>query len=65
MPMLKERDADIHVLRGKELEYEIDSITSMEGIDLSLADMDKTKAILSSVKSSLSEEIVNTRDNTD
>ena len=63
--MLKERDADIHVLRGKELENEIDNIATMEGIDLSLADMNKTKEILSSVKSSLSEEILNTRDNSD
>jgi hypothetical protein len=46
--------SDIHILRGKELSKEIDEIAKIEGIDLSLADMNKTKEILKDV--SLNEE---------
>jgi hypothetical protein len=46
----------IKPLTGKELADEIDSIASIEGIDLSLADMNKTKEILS--KTSLSSDLI-------
>lgn len=62
MPVLQRPDVNIHVLKGKELAEEIKDIAKRQGVNLSLADMEKTKKILKSLRSSPSDEIIATRE---
>ena len=64
MPALQ-RDIDIHILEGRELVEEMKRIAEIQGIDLKLADLNKTKQILDSLESSFSDEIIKTRENVD
>src|SRR6185436_17670292 len=48
-PKKELEQSDIHILKGKELSDEIDEIAKIEGTDLSLADMNKTREILKDV----------------
>lgn len=64
MPALQ-RDLDIHILEGRELVEEMKHIAEIQGIDLTLADLNKTKQILDSLESSFSDEIIRTRENLD
>jgi hypothetical protein len=61
LPELQRPDVKINVLRGKRLAEEIEDIAKRQGIDLSLANMEQTKEILKSSRSSLSDEIVSRR----
>ena len=61
--MLQKPDVDIPILEGKELSDEMKRIADIQGINLSLADLEKTKKILESLPTSLSEEIIKTREN--
>lgn len=63
MPVLQKPDVDIPILEGKELSDEMKRIADIQGINLSLADLEKTKKILESLPTSLSEEIIKTREN--
>lgn len=65
MPVLQKPDVDIPILEGKELSDEMKRIADIQGINLSLADLEKTKKILESLPNSLSEEIIKTRENND
>lgn len=65
MPVLQKPDVDIPILEGKELSDEMKRIADVQGINLSLADLEKTKEILESLPTSLSEEIIKTRENND
>ena len=65
MPVLQKPDVDIPILEGKELSDEMKGIADIQGINLSLADLEKTKKILESLPTSLSEEIIKTRENND
>lgn len=65
MPVLQKPDVDIPILEGKELSDEMKRIADIQGINLSLADLEKTKKILESLPTSLSEEIIKTRENND
>jgi hypothetical protein len=58
-------DIDIHILEGRELVEEMKRIAEMQGIDLTLADLNKTKQILDSLETSFSDEIIKTRENVD
>ncbi len=64
MPALQ-RDMDIHILEGRELVEEMKHIAEIQGINLTLADLNKTKQILDSLETSLSDEIIRTRENLD
>jgi hypothetical protein len=63
--VLQKPDVDIPILEGKELSDEMKRIADIQGINLSLADLEKTKKILESLPTSLSEEIIKTRENND
>ena len=63
LPVLQKPDVDIPILEGKELSDEMKRIADIQGINLSLADLEKTKKILESLPTSLSEEIIKTREN--
>ncbi len=63
--MLQKPDVDIPILEGKELSDEMKRIADIQGVNLSLADLEKTKKILESLPTSLSEEIVKIRENND
>lgn len=65
MPVLQKPDVDIHILEGKELSEEMKRVAEVQGIDLSLANLDKTKKILETLSTSLSGEILRTRENSD
>jgi hypothetical protein len=65
LPVLQKPDVDIPILEGKELSDEMKRIADIQGINLSLADLEKTKKILESLPTSLSEEIIKTRENND
>lgn len=62
MHTLQRPDDKIDVLRGKQLSDEIEDLAKKQNIDLSLASMNKTKEILKSVSSSLSDDIIETRE---
>jgi hypothetical protein len=63
--VLQKPDVDIPILEGKELSDEMKRIADIQGINLSLADLEKTKKILESLPTSLSEEIIKTRETND
>lgn len=63
MSILEKPDKQVPILKGKELADEFRDISKRQGIDLSLADMEETKKILSKLPTSLSEEIVDAREN--
>jgi hypothetical protein len=63
--VLQRPDVKIHVLKGKELSKEINDIAKRQGINLSLADIKRTKEILEKLPLSLSDEIVNFRESND
>jgi hypothetical protein len=52
----------IHIIKGKELADEFRDISKRQGIDLSLADMEETRKILSNLSKTLSEEITESRE---
>ena len=64
MPFLKPK-AKIESLSGKEVADELKAFAKRQGIDLSIADLEKTKKILKDLPSSLSIEIVKTREAND
>jgi hypothetical protein len=59
---LQRPDEKIEVLSGKRLADEIEDIAKQQNINLSMADMKKTKEILKSISSSLSDDIIETRE---
>jgi hypothetical protein len=63
--VLQKPDVDIPILEGKELSDEMKRIADIQGINLFLADLEKTKKILESLPTSLSEEIIKTRETND
>jgi hypothetical protein len=63
--VLQKPDVDIPILQGKELSDEMKRIADIQGINLSLADLEKTKKILESLPTLLSEEIIKTRETND
>ncbi|MDQ5868561.1 MAG: hypothetical protein M3530_02405 [Thermoproteota archaeon] len=65
MPVLQKPDVDIPILEGKELSEEMKRIANIQGINLSLANLEKTKKILESLPRSLSDEIIKIRENND
>lgn len=65
MPVLQKPDVDIPILEGKELSEEMKRIADVQGINLSLANLEKTKKILESLPTSLSDEIIKIRENND
>jgi hypothetical protein len=65
LPVLQKPDVDIPILEGKELSEEMKRIADVQGINLSLANLEKTKKILESLPTSLSDEIIKIRENND
>ncbi len=65
MPVLQKPDVDIPILEGKELSEEMKRIADVQGINLSLANLEETKKILESLPTSLSDEIIKIRENSD
>jgi len=65
LPVLQKPDADIPILEGKELSEEMKRIADVQGINLSLANLEETKKILESLPTSLSDEIIKIRENSD
>ena len=55
----------IETLKGTDVAEDLRDFAKRQGIDLSLADMQKTKAILKDLPSSLSDEIIKTREAND
>ena len=55
----------IETLKGKDVADDLKDFAKRQGIDLSLADMQKTKTILKDLPSSLSDEIIKTREAND
>ncbi|MGH9992047.1 MAG: hypothetical protein ACREBU_08740 [Nitrososphaera sp.] len=52
-------------MSGKEVAADLRAFAKRQGIDLSLADLEKTKKILKDLPSSLSDEIARTREAND
>lgn len=65
MPLLEKPKTKIESLRGKEVAHDLKAFAKRQGIDLSLADLEKTKKILKDLPSSLSDEIIKTREAND
>lgn len=64
-PLLEKPKTKIESLSGKEVADDLRAFAERQGIDLSLADLEKTKKILKNLPSSLSDEIVKTREAND
>ena len=63
--MLKKPRTNIESVKGKELANELRDFAKRQNIDLSLADLDRTRGILKRLPTSLSEEIVKMREGRD
>lgn len=64
-PLLEKPKTKIESMSGKEVAGDLRDFAKRQGIDLSLADLEKTKKILKDLTSSLSDEIVKTREAND
>lgn len=62
VPLLEKPKTKIESLSGKEVAADLKAFAKRQGIDLSLADLKETKKILKDLPSSLSDEIVKTRE---
>lgn len=65
MPLLEKPKNKVETLRGKEVAEDLKAFAERHGIDLSTADLEKTKKILKKLPSSLSDEITKTREASD
>ncbi|MGI0024930.1 MAG: hypothetical protein ACREA4_07280 [Nitrososphaera sp.] len=65
MALLEKPSSKIESLSGKEVAADLRAFAKRQGIDLSLADLEKTKKILKDLPSSLSDEIARTREAND
>lgn len=63
--MLEKPKTKIESLSGKDVADDLRDFAKKQEIDLSLADLQKTKKILKDLPSSLSDEIVKTREAND
>jgi hypothetical protein len=63
--LLEKPKTKIGSISGKEVADDLKALAKRQGIDLSLADLRKTKKILKDLPSSLSDEIVKTREAND
>jgi hypothetical protein len=65
VPLLERPKTKIESLSGKEAADDLKAFAKSQGIDLSLADLQKTRKILKDLPSFLSDEIIKTREAND
>jgi hypothetical protein len=62
MPLLEKPKEPISSLEGKDVARELQEFARRSGIDLNLADMEKTRKILKNLPTSLTDEVVSMRE---